>query len=96
MITRSQGPDSILSFPANIAENDVKFQSLEYINIKICAKLTFEDSVIAHVILPLIKSNLEVVKNYLSSKCPNLKNPIQVKMYQIDSWSIAELESKEI
>ena len=64
-----------------------KFQSLTYIKVTFCVKMFhFNEE---------LKNGMETFKNYLSTKCPKLDNPIQLKTYHVGTWDIAEFESKE-
>ena len=82
----------------NLEKHELKFQSLKYVNIKICTKLPFEVLDTAHygIFIMEIRRGLEEIRNFISFKCPNLRNPIQMEMYQTGSWYVAEFESKDL
>ena len=65
-----------------------KFQSLAYIKVTFCGTMFRYDEE--------LKTGMETFKNYLSTKCPKLENPIQLRTYCVGTWKVAEFESKDL
>ena len=62
-----------------------KFQRLTYIKITVCGKMFHYDD--------KLEADMDTFKNYLSSKCPKLENPIQFKPYCVGTWKVGEFSS---
>ena len=62
-----------------------KFKSLTYIKVIFCGKRFRYDE--------KLKADKDTFKNYLSSKCPKLENPIQFKPYCVGTWKVGEFSS---
>ena len=76
-----------LTLTAYPSFEEPKFHCLTYIKVIICVTMFHFNQD--------LKNGMEKFKNYLTTKCPKLENPIQVKTYNTRTWDIAEFESKE-
>ena len=64
------------------SNNEDKFPSLKYIKADFCRYISLNESELT------LMAELEDFKKYLSTKCPNLENPIQI---DLKKWEMQPL-----